>query len=70
VENEFEDMDRGNLIPDRVIREHFTWDSINALIFISHVNVEYNLVITAEELMNSQMAHDLYNLLSSKAQAA
>ena len=44
VEGEFEDMEPGKLMPESVIREHFTWDSINALIFIAHVNVEYDVV--------------------------
>jgi acyl carrier protein len=70
VESEFEDMEPGKLKPDSIIREHFTWDSINALIFIAHVNVEYDVVITADDLVNSITIKDLYNLVSSKAHAA
>ncbi len=33
VEGEFEDMEPGNLSPESVLKDHFTWDSINALIF-------------------------------------
>jgi len=70
VEGEFEDMEPGKLRPDSVIREHFTWDSINALIFIAHVNVEYDVVISADDLINSHTVTDLYNLVQSKAEAA
>jgi len=70
VEGEFEDMETGNLKPESVIREHFTWDSINALIFIAHVNVEYDVVISADDLINSEKLQDLYNLVSLKANAA
>ncbi len=70
VEGEFEDMETGNLKPESVIREYFTWDSINALIFIAHVNVEYDVVISADDLINSEKLQDLYNLVSSKANAA
>lgn len=70
VEGEFEDMETGNLKPESVIREHFTWDSINALIFIAHVNVEYDVVISADDLISSEKLQDLYNLVSSKANAA
>jgi acyl carrier protein len=70
VEEEFEDMEPGKLKPDSVIREHFTWDSISALIFIAHVNVEYDVVITADDLVNSETVQDLYNLVMSRAQAA
>jgi acyl carrier protein len=70
VEGEFEDMEHGLLKPGSVIREHFTWDSINALIFIAHVNVEYDVVISADDLVNSLTIQDLYNFVSSKANAA
>jgi acyl carrier protein len=70
VEEEFEDMEPGKLKPHSVIREHFTWDSISALIFIAHVNVEYDVVITADDLVNSETVQDLYNLVMSRAQAA
>ena len=70
VEGEFEDLESGLLTPESVIREHFNWDSINALIFIAHVNVEYDVVITADDLVNSNTVQDLYNLVASKAQAA
>ena len=70
VEGEFEDLEPGKLSPQSVIREHFNWDSINALIFIAHVNVEYDVVITADDLVNSQTIQDLYNLVTNKANAA
>ena len=66
VEEEFEDLPKGVLTPDSVIREHFTWDSINALIFIAHINVNYNVEITAEDLVNSITVGDLYNNVKSK----
>ncbi|MDT8393784.1 MAG: acyl carrier protein [Bacteroidales bacterium] len=70
VEGEFDDMEPGKLRPGSVIREHFTWDSINALIFIAHVNVEYDVVISADDLVKSVTVQDLYNLVLSKANAA
>lgn len=70
VEEEFEDMEHGMLKPESVIREHFSWDSINALIFIAHVNVEYDVVISADDLVTSLTIQDLYNFVSSKASAA
>ena len=70
VEEEFEDMESGALIPGSAIKEHFNWDSINALIFIAHVNVEYDVVINADDLVNSSTVQDLYNIVSSKANAA
>lgn len=69
VEEEFEDMENGVLQPDSVIKDHFTWDSINALIFIAHVNVNYNVEITAQDLVDSETVRDLYNLVKDKAEA-
>ncbi len=70
VEEEFEDMESGALKPGSVVKEYFNWDSINALIFIAHVNVEYDVVINADDLVNSNTVQDLYNIVSSKANAA
>lgn len=66
VENEFEDLKPGVLKPDSVIREHFEWDSVNALVFIALVNVEYDVVITAEDLQNSETVQDVYSVIQNK----
>jgi acyl carrier protein len=70
VEEEFEDLESGVLKPESVIRDHFTWDSINALILIAHVNVEYGVVINAEDLVNSKTVQDLYDIVNSRYQAS
>ena len=70
VEEEFDDMKKGSLDPDSPIREHFNWDSINALIFIAHVNVEYGVEINAEDLVNAGTVRDLYNIVKTRAEAA
>ena len=67
LEGEFEDITPGTVKPESVIKDHFTMDSINALIFIAHVNVEYDVIIDAEELVNSEKVEDLYNIVSAKA---
>jgi acyl carrier protein len=70
VEEEFEDMPKGGLKPESVIREHFTWDSINALIFIAHINVNYDVEITAQDLVDSSTIQDLYNVIRGRKEAA
>ena len=70
VEDEFEDLENGALKPESVIRDHFTWDSINALILIAHVNVEYGVVINAEDLVNSITVKDLYDIVNSRYQVS
>ena len=66
VEEEFDDLQPNSLSPDDILEEKFTWDSINALIFLAHVNVEYDVEITADELIKSKTVQDLYNLVESK----
>lgn len=69
IENEFDDIQAGTLKPDSVIREHVAWDSVNALIFIALVNVEYNVEINAEDLVKSSTVQDLFNIVQDKEQA-
>lgn len=66
VEEEFEDIQPGFLKPESNLRENFNWDSINALIFIAHVNVEYDVEINAQELIQAETFQDLYNMIESK----
>ncbi len=66
IEEEFEDLQPNSLVADDVLEEKFTWDSINALIFLAHVNVEYDVEITANELIKSVTVKDLYDLVESK----
>lgn len=68
VEEEFEDIKTGSLKPEVKLREHFTWDSINALIFLAHVNVEYDVELTARELVKAETVNDLYKMVESKAE--
>ncbi len=68
IEEEFEDLQPNSLAANDVLKEKFTWDSINALIFLAHVNVEYDVEITAEELIKSVKVQDLFDLVESKVQ--
>jgi len=67
IEEEFEDIKKGVLEPESKIREHFEWDSVNALVFIAMVNVEYDVVISAEDLQNSETVQDIFNLILSRS---
>ena len=66
VEAEFDDLTPGTLTPTTILKEAFTWDSVNALIFLAHVNVEYDVEIIANELIEAVTVNDLYNLVESK----
>lgn len=69
IEEEFDDLQPNTLEPQDVLREKFTWDSINALIFLAHVNVEYDVELTADELIKSTTVQDLYDLVESKVKS-
>lgn len=69
IEEEFDDLQPNSLSPEDKLQEKFTWDSINALIFLAHVNVEYDVEITADELIKSNTVLDLYDLVNSKVQS-
>lgn len=66
VEGEFEDLEPGSLTPETILKEAFTWDSVNALIFLAHVNVEYDVELSANELIEANTIQDLYNLVEVK----
>ena len=66
VENEFEELKPGTLYPDSIIKEHVSWDSVNALIFIALINVEYSVEINAEDLVNSKTIQELYNIVEAR----
>ena len=66
IEEEFEIKERGKLRPDSVIREDFEWNSVNALIMISLMNVEYDVELTADDLNKAITIRDLYNIVKGK----
>jgi acyl carrier protein len=66
IEEEFEDLDKGVLKPDSKIKEHFEWDSINALVFIALVSAEYDVVINADDLQKSETVQDMFNIVTSR----
>jgi len=68
IEEEFEDIQPNSLSLNDILEDKFTWDSINALIFLAHVIVEYDVEITAYELIKSVTVNDLFVLVESKYQ--
>jgi acyl carrier protein len=63
IEDTFEDIKAGTLKPESIIREHESWDSVNALIFIALIDVEYNVEINADDLVKSKTIQDLFELI-------
>ena len=66
IEDEFDDLKPGVLKPESNFREAFEWNSINALIMIAMVKTEYDVTMTAEDLINSKTVQDIYNIVESR----
>lgn len=47
-------------------RELRTWSSLNALILISRINEETNVLLSAQDLAACQTIEDIFNLIQSK----
>jgi acyl carrier protein len=66
IEAEFDDLKPGVLKPESNFREVFEWNSINALILIAMVKTEYDVTLTAEDLIKSKTVNDIYKLVESR----
>ncbi len=67
IEDEFDDLKPGILKTDSKFREVFEWNSINALILIAMVKTEYDVTLTANDLINSKTVKDIYSLVETCA---
>ncbi len=66
IEAEFDDLKPGVLTPDSHFRESFEWNSINALILIAMVKTEYDVTLTADDLIKSKTVRDIYSLVEKR----
>ncbi|MBU2651517.1 MAG: acyl carrier protein [Bacteroidetes bacterium] len=66
LEEEFDDLEPGVLKPESNFREHFEWNSINALILIALVKTEYDVAINAEDIRASKTINDLFRIIQSR----
>ncbi|MFH2095573.1 MAG: phosphopantetheine-binding protein [Bacteroidota bacterium] len=67
IEEEFEDIKPGSLQPESDFRKEFEFTSVNALVMMSLINVEYDVMITADDLRKCYTVSDLFNTVKSKA---
>ena len=66
IEEEFDDLKPGILKPNSIFREVFEWNSINALILIAMVKTEYDVTLSADDLIKSKTVQDIYSLVESR----
>jgi acyl carrier protein len=69
IEGEFDDLKPGVLKPESRFREVFEWNSINALILIAMVKTEYDVTITADDLVKSKTVQEIYSIVESRVTA-
>ena len=69
IVEEFPDIKKDNLKPDMRFRDHVEWDSINALVLIAMVSVEYDVTINAEELIKADTINDVFEVVKTKVEA-
>ena len=51
-------------------RQISTWSSLNALIYISRINEETNVLISANDLVESETISDIYQLILKRFNGA
>ena len=66
IEAEFDDLKPGVLKPESVFREAFEWNSINALILIAMVKTEYDVTLTADDLVKSKTVNEIFGIVKSR----
>ena len=67
IEAEFDDLKPGVLKPESHFLEVFEWNSINALILIAMVKTEYDVTLTADDLIKSKTVNDIYSLIETRS---
>jgi acyl carrier protein len=68
IEEEFPEMPKGHFKPETKFREEMDWDSVNALVFIAMVNVEYDVALVADEFVNAYTIQDVYDVVKRKVE--
>lgn len=66
---EIPDIKPENIGPNMKFRDHVEWDSVNALVLIAMVNVEYDVALRAEELIEAETINDVFEVIKNKVEA-
>ena len=66
IESEFPDIPKGKLTPNSKFKESVDWDSINALMFIVFINIEYDVKVVADEFIKANTIQDVFDIVKKK----
>jgi len=64
LEDEFEDIPKGTMLPDSPISDFIEINSLNILVISTIYEFEYNKVVEFEKIKKAETIQDLYNLLN------
>lgn len=66
LEGEFDELEPGSLTPDTNYRSIKNWSSMYALIIIAFVDANFDVMINASDLKNTETIRDLFLVVQSK----
>jgi acyl carrier protein len=67
LEEEFELASEEAITPDTVIESVIEMSSINALIFLALIKTEYDVALTAGDLLHAKTIQDLFDVVVEKS---
>ena len=66
LEEEFDDLEPNFLTPETSYRSIPDFSSMHALIIIAFIDNQFDVLLTGQELKNTNTVQDLYNLVQAK----
>lgn len=66
IEQEYDDIPVGILKPDSKFKETINWSSINAVVFSTMIEFEYQVMVTSEEFKTVSTITELFDLIGKK----
>jgi len=67
LEGEFEDLEKGSVMPDTEFRNLPGWSSMYALIIIAFIDLNFDIILNSTELKEAKTVSDLYYLATKKS---
>ncbi len=66
LEKEFEDIEPGTFTPETNYRDIKNWSSIYALIVVAFIDLNFDIILNAKDLKETNTIKELYELVQSK----
>ena len=62
IEEEFDDLNPGDVSPNSVFRDMEGWSSMHALIFVALIDSKYDVLLNGDELKSCATIKDLFDI--------